>query len=214
MSAVHLRAGDVVPLPEVYTNRKTPTPQLAAALRRAWREGGYIDSGTVEKPAFGRPYHRFCLAKGATAGLLGDRCNYAVGVARASRRARHAGASRQVLFRTPHGSHGAAFAMDAINGKMEMPLPAKHVVEHLHDKSEQENVRFEALFDIYMLSALRGPAGAASSMFAVAARLWGLEEAQRLHSAREGSLGPTSTALSRESSRRVTCGACAAARTG
>ena len=88
-------------------------------------------------------------------------------------------------FRTPHGSHTAAFATSrAVNrpllpAELLLPLTARggrYAGEAGRDAAlaDQDAVRYEALEDLYLLSHASALIGTASSHFSVAARLWGL----------------------------------------
>ena len=88
-------------------------------------------------------------------------------------------------FRTPHGSHTAAFATSsAVNrpllpAELLLPLMAhggRYAGEAGRDAAlaDQDAVRYEALEDLYLLSYASALIGTASSHFSVAARLWGL----------------------------------------
>ena len=91
-------------------------------------------------------------------------------------------------FRTPHGSHTAAFATSPsvqrplLPAELLLPLTARggrYAGEAGRDAAlaDQDAVRYEALEDLYLLSHASALIGTASSHFSVAARLWGLARA-------------------------------------
>ncbi len=88
-------------------------------------------------------------------------------------------------FRTPHGSHTAAFATSSavhrplLPAELLLPLTARGGryegdAGRAAAAADQDAVRYESLEDLYLLSHASALIGTASSHFSVAARLWGL----------------------------------------
>ena len=194
LSAAHLRHGDVELLADVYTNREVATPRkLARALQGIWAPHAAAARGSGGRPPLVYLATDATDARGAAASLrrVLDGTEAQAGNAakpgktgRAATGAGRSGAGSQDsvevvvaedVFRTPHGSHAAAFSKAALDGHIELPLPYEYLERHVDDARQQEAVRRDAIFDIYMLSAAgAGLVGAASSTFAVSARLAGV----------------------------------------
>ena len=175
LSGVHLRAGDVAALRDVYTHRHISSiGELGQALTQAWG-GKAKDVGVVylatdaEDAASLAPRLAKALDGGKKRGRLAARVVLAPN-----------------MYRPTHGPHSTAFAASALRGEHEMTLPgdvSASVAAGLSKRGAEEEgalkerVRTEALLDLYVLSGCAVIAGAASSTFAVAARLWGVGRA-------------------------------------
>ena len=99
------------------------------------------------------------------------------------------------MYRPVHGAHTTAFAHGGLNGSHELTVPYEIATEIVAKMSIseaaklQDRVRREALLDLYILSRCEQLAAAASSMFAVAGRLWGVGHAAARGVEQAGSSG-------------------------
>ena len=162
LGGVHLRMGDVSHLADVYTNREVPSiAQLAASVRRVWSP----DEG-LAPPASARVL-LYLATDAPDARTVASKLRQVSGVEDV--------VFFEAAFRTPHGSHSAAFAADALRGDIELTLPYEDSRLHASRKDQKERVRHEAIIELTMLSvANAGMVAAASSTFAVTARLLGV----------------------------------------
>ena len=118
MSSVHLRAGDVRFLADIYTNREVPSVALlATALKDAWaRRASSAPSSRTPKSMVNADGHVVYLATD----------DIGASTVASQLRARLNGADvlvSQRIYRTAHGSHAAAFSRASLDRAIEMTLP-------------------------------------------------------------------------------------------
>jgi hypothetical protein len=172
-SGAHLRAGDTTLVAEqfggrVYTNKPVlSAAALGAALRPRRPARIYLATDADDADAAAQ-------ALGAAAGLGGAATSVARAVLVLPR------------FRTPHGSHNAAFSH--ASGVTQLLLPYETLTgtylapggryhgagAAAQAAADQAAVREESLEDLYLLAHASSLAGSAASHFSVAARLWSL----------------------------------------
>jgi hypothetical protein len=178
-AAAHLRVGDNALEAEqfrgrVYTNKPVLSARaLGAALRAAVAPAGGDGAGGA---ADAQPLPIYLATDAADAEAAAAALGAAAG-----------GAPVTLLprFRTPHGSHTAAFAPTMARERM--LLPFEHWLGYVSPggryagdaaeqtaQSDQAAVRDEALEDLFLLSGAVALAGSAASHYSVAAYLWSL----------------------------------------
>ena len=129
--------GDLGALQEIYTNREVPSSkQLAESLKELWQRA------PSAPPSLPRAVYLStdCINPEELASRLSEELGDIDVVVAAD------------MFRTAHGSHSAAFAKQAVDGKIELSLPWEVTQLYVGDAQSRERVRRESFFDLFMLS--------------------------------------------------------------